>query len=68
MRASVVSRIERLEAAHIQPPGLVIQVSKTPEEAARFVDGLATLPEQDRPRTVVHIREYLRALEPGNAL
>ena len=63
----MVARIERLEAIHTKPPGLVIQVSRTPEEAARFTADLANLPEQDRPHAVVHIREYPRSSDPDSA-
>lgn len=67
MRASVAARIERLEAVQGQPPALVIQVSRTPEEAASFVMSQANLPESTRPRAVVHIREYPRALDLDSA-
>ena len=67
MRAAVVSRIERLEAVRGQAQAFLIQVSRTPEEAARFSASLANLAEVERPRALLHIREYPRALDPGSA-
>lgn len=63
MRTTHKARIERLEAVRRQAAGLILQVSSTPEEAARFVADLAQLPMEDRPRYSLHIREYLRSQE-----